>query len=190
MKFRSIIVFLISAWGWAQDAPLQVEIVKNSSYEAPETFGKHEIRINALGLIAGPTIEINYERILNPSSGFGVGMLIDLSDNDFTTQNFAITPYYRFYFLGREDYGAKGTFVEIFSAFASAENYEDNYNDNGYFYRETNEFQISLGASLGRKWVNQKGYSFEIFIGGGRYLIQTSGYEAHLRLGFSVGKRF
>lgn len=190
MKRLSFIVFLVSFWGWSQDEQLQVEIVKNSSYEAPETFGKHEVRLNVLGLLAGPTIEANYERILNASSGFGVGILIDLSNNDYSTQNFAITPYYRVYFLGREDYGAKGTYVELFSAFASTLTYDDYYTNDYYRYEESDEFQISLGASLGRKWVNQKGFSFEIFIGVGRYLLDTSGDQAHLRLGFSIGKRF
>ncbi|MGB0375975.1 MAG: DUF3575 domain-containing protein [Flavobacteriaceae bacterium] len=192
MKYACILIWSIGTLLWAQDAPLQVEIVKDNSFETAETFGDHEIRLNVLSLLAGPVIDTSYERIPNASSSYGLSMLINLSDNDFTYQNFALTPYYRFYFLDRKDYGARGTYVELFSSLSSVENYYDYY-DIGYPYRGTsdNSFQISLGAGIGRKWVNRKGYSFELNFGVGRYLLNTDSMEeAHIRTGFSVGKRF
>ncbi|MDG1723109.1 MAG: hypothetical protein P8H91_03315 [Flavobacteriaceae bacterium] len=36
----------------------KVEIVKDSSYESPDAFGKHEIRLNALDLVVHPALHI------------------------------------------------------------------------------------------------------------------------------------
>ena len=59
------------------------------------------------------------------------------------------------------------------------------------------------GAAIGQKWVNKKGWTFEITGGVGRFLLNKDGNsdelgravessrpEALLRGGFSIGKRF
>lgn len=191
MKHLFLFLCLCSLTLWGQDSPQKVEIVKNSSFEAAETYGNHEVRLNALSLLAGSVLDVNYERVSNASSGYGVGLLLNFGDTDYTSQDFAITPYYRFYFLNRQDYGAKGTYVELFSSFGSASSYIDSFDMDIYTYEETTNFQMSLGAAIGRKWVNKKGFSFELFLGVGRYLLDNDGGdEAHSRLGFSIGKRF
>ena len=58
----------------AQEEPIQVEIVKDSSYEFVDPFGKQELRLNMLDLLAGPALHVFYERV--PSFiqlGFGCG---------------------------------------------------------------------------------------------------------------------
>ena len=112
-------------------------------------------------------------------------------------RRFALSPYYRLYFLNRRDYGAKGLFVELFTSFAYA---KDMYDDDSYnVYSDNledrdNISRFSVGATIGRKWITRSGYTFEPFIGVGRYLDNHSKNKinpaAHLRLGFSIGKRY
>jgi len=167
----------------AQEEPIQVEIVKDSSFEFVDPFGKQELRLNMLDLLLGPAIHVFYERVVDASNSYGVSTFLDLSDNNSSYQNFSVNPFYRFYFLNRKDFGAQGIFVEVFSSLASVE--VDNY-DSG-----NNEFQVSLGMSLGRKWINKSGFTFETFLGMGRYLLDSEeGNEAHGRIGIAVGKRF
>ena len=174
----------------------KVEIVKNSSFEAANSFGKNEFRVNFFDLLVLPGFHAYYEKIIDENSSYGTGLFINFSDNlssDIVQRRFAISPYYRLYFLNRKDYGAKGLFVELFSSFASAKDMNDYglYND---FDDRDNIFRVSVGATIGRKWITRSGYTFEPFIGVGRYLDSQGSNggnpEAHVRLGFSVGKRY
>jgi hypothetical protein len=167
----------------AQEEPIQVEIVKDSSYEFVDPFGKQELRLNMLDLLSGPALHVFYERVVDASNSYGVSTFLDLSDNNSSYQNFSVNPYYRFYFLNRKDFGAQGMFVEIFSSLASVQS--DVYGS------DKNEFQVSLGMSLGRKWINKSGFTFETFLGMGRYLLDSEDLnEVHGRIGIAVGKRF
>lgn len=189
-KILFISFSVLSLGAYAQEETTKVEIV--NQFEEVELLEKNEIRLNALDLILHPAISLIYERIVDESNGYGVSIFANLGDHDATYQNFSLTPYYRFYFLNRKDYGANGLFVEAFSSFSSV-----NFND-GWYGSEDNdkdEFQFSMGVSLGEKWVNQNGFSFEVFVGVGRYFInrETENYynpEAHGRFGVSIGKRF
>ena len=119
-----------------------------------------------------------------------------------------MTPFYRFYFFNKRDYGGAGFFAEIFTKFSSGKNDIDYYNfsPSGGSYWETveeNFFDIAPGAAIGQKWVNKKGWTFQISGGVGRFLLnndennQELGREVDLlrpefllRGGFSIGKRF
>ena len=183
-----------------EEKVIKVEIVKNSSFEAADSFGNNEFRVNFFDLLVLPGFHGYYERIIDENSSYGTGLFINFSDNlssDIVQRRFAISPYYRLYFLNRKDYGAKGLFVELFSSFASAKDMNDDalynvfYND---FDDRDNIFRVSVGATIGRKWITRSGYTFEPFIGVGRYLDSQDSNggnpEAHLRLGFSIGKRY
>ena len=155
---------------------IKVEIVNDLSLDAAFPKGENELRINALSLIAGGDINIFYERISNRSSSFGLSMFINGGDEfiDTTDRKFAINPYYRFYFFNSKEYGARGFFVEGFSSFASL---------------ESESLQVSLGMSIGQKWVNTHGFSFELFLGLSRY-ITDSDNELYVPAGVAIGKRF
>jgi hypothetical protein len=164
----------------------KVEIVKNSSKEYADAFGEHEIRLNSLDLVVHPALHLYYERIVNESNGYGVSLFANFGDDETTYQDFALTPYYRFYFLDRKDFGASGMFVEIFSSFASA-----NFHRYDRRLKDESEFQFSMGIALGKKWVNRNGVSFEAFAGVGRYFSNEEGVpDAHGRFGLAIGKRF
>ena len=64
-------------------------------------------------------------------------------------------------------------------------------------------FDVALGAAIGQKWVNKKGWTFELSLGFGRYLfvkdpeqllggpqIDSFRPTGTGRGGFSIGKRF
>lgn len=187
---------------WAQEEKsptenktIQVEVVKNSSFEDASSYGSHEVRWNTLYFMTVATLDFSYERIFNTNHSAGVSSLINLNDDLLESsesyQTFAITPFYRFYFLNRKDYGARGLFVEVFASPASVEysslyNYDHLYNSS-YEYETLTD--VALGVGIGKKWINRKGYNLELFLGIGRYLIHDE-LDTMGKIGLSIGKRF
>ena len=166
-----------------EEKVVKVELVKNTSFEEPETYGNHEIRLNFFDLLLMPGIHVYYEKIIDANSSYGSGLFFNLGGDDIIQRRFAISPYYRLYFLNRKDFGAKGYFVEMFGSLATSD------------YQNDNILRPSVGLTLGRKSVTRSGFSFEPFFGVGRYLDEkyptSNDYpEIHLRFGFSIGKRF
>ena len=116
---------------------------------------------------------------------------------------FVITPYYRFYFSRSEDFGSKGFFAEAFSKFAFGRSSgKDTFWEGGFGeeYPINNYFDIAPGLAVGNKWINRKGFTFEILFGIGRNLLyngddnddsKNDGRSTGVvRAGFSIGKRF
>jgi hypothetical protein len=120
-----------------------------------------------------------------------------------------LTPFYRFYFFNKRDYGGAGFFAEIFTKFSSGKhdveyyNFSDNSGSDYIRVEEENFFDIAPGASIGQKWINKKGWTFEISAGVGRFLLNkdendsstgqeifSNRPEALVRGGFSIGRRF
>ena len=124
----------------------------------------------------------------------GLGFSANFNSSDLGIFNFHISPYYRVYFLNREDYGAGGLFAEVFSSIGETEYESYEYEGLREVYVNNKQIQVSFGASIGKKWINRKGYSFEWQIGMGRFLggenENSSMQRTHGRFGFSVGKRF
>ena len=196
----------------------KVEVVKNDNQitDLFEELGSNEFKVDLLDLLASTSFDITYERIKDPYSSFGASMYINLTDGNSSVNwvdQFSLTPFYRFYFFNKKDYGGAGFFAEIFSKFSSMKYDVDYYNFNpnpdqpGLDYWETIEetgFSIALGAGIGQKWINKKGWTFEINFGLGRFLTNDSenddsmpgrsvtSYrpEAAIKGGFSIGKRF
>ncbi|MDG0968101.1 MAG: hypothetical protein P8N93_07310 [Flavobacteriaceae bacterium] len=183
----------------SEEKIIQVEIVKNSSFEAADTFGNNELRVNFLDLLLFPAFHGYYERIIDENSSYGTGLFVNFGESlssDVVQRRFAISPYYRLYFLNRRDYGTKGIFVEAFSSFAtSKDNDSSDYDEltDSYIERD-NIFRVSIGVTFGRKWISRSGYTYEPFVGFGRYLDNQgsngSNPEAHIRFGLSIGKRY
>ena len=159
-----------------EEKVIKVEVVNDSSLDAAFPKGENELRINALSFLARGDINIFYERILNRSSSFGLSMFINGGDEnlEITDRNFALNPYYRFYFYNTKEYGARGFFVEGFSSFASL---------------ESESLQVSLGMTIGTKRINTDGFSFELFAGLSRYITGTDN-SFYIPIGVAIGKRF
>ena len=185
LLLTSLVVFK----SYGQDVDTS-DIASTASNGLPQT----ELRINAFSLLVGPALDVSYEHVLSSSSGIGGSLLLNFSGDNYGSQKFALSPFYRFYFFDQKDYGARGLFVEGFSSLALVEPYTE-WVDLPYGsiveQDKGNEFQWSIGFAAGRKWINQKGFSFEIFLGVGRYLLSTATTdEVHPRIGASFGKRF
>ena len=88
-------------------------------------------------------------------------------------------------FSKSEDFGSKGFFAEVFSKFAFGESSTEDY------------FDIAPGIAVGNKWINRKGFTFEVLFGLGRNLLyepekyNNDGRSIGIaRGGVAIGKRF
>lgn len=175
MKRLLVIICLsVFAFGYSQD-------------EKQFDFKRNEIKGNALFLVAG-ALEVTYEKLLNEESGVGVSLFLAITD-DFDT-NFALTPYYRFYF-GKKP--AAGFFVE---GFGSLNSYDDSIytgeNSSYNYYKDVSRTDFALGFGLGSKWITKSGFLFEINAGVGRNLFNSSDTDHEIvgRGGIILGYRF
>ena len=192
MKNILLLLFVFSLTTYSQDKIQQVEVVETDTQiqNFSTEIGQNELRFDFLSLLAYESFSATYERMNDTSTAYGVSMLINFGDD--INDNFAVTPYFRIYFLESEDYGGYGFFAEVFSKFAFGES--EFYREQSGNYTEENYFDVALGVALGRKWINRKGYSFEILLGIGKNLLydndQLDRSETMGRFSASIGKRF
>jgi len=217
MKNINLLILLFSICISSQEVQ-QVEVLKNDNQitDLFDELGQNELKLDLADMLGFPAFDINYERIKDPYSSFGVSLFLNVSNNDSASRNwtdkFTLSPFYRFYFFNKKDYGGAGFFAEIFTKFSFGKNDVEYYNFNpdpnnpGIDYWETieeNFFDIAPGAGIGQKWLNKKGWTFEINVGVGRYLLNkdfntdSSGQEvnylrpvAAFKGGLFIGKRF
>ena len=186
-----IFVFSISLYSFSQEIQ-QVEVIKSEKQieKLTELIGQNEIKIDFLDFIIFPALTVGYEKNRDSSTAFGATMFINFNGElgDEWNDKFAITPYYRFYFLESQDYGGYGIFAEIFTKFSTAK--IKNYSN----LKSKSYTDISPGLAVGRKWINRKGFTFELMFGVGRNLLYDKDIigmnTATLRSGVSIGKRF
>ena len=207
MKKVFLLLIAFSNFLIAQEVQ-KVEIVRTDDQISNlfDELGTNEIKLDLIDIIAYPAFNITYEKIKNPYNSFGASIFINFSGevNADWVDNFSLTPFYRFYFFNKKDYGGAGFFAEVFSKFSSGKSeytiyYEDQPPGLPRWESDTiSQFDIALGASIGQKWVNKMGWTFEINFGVGRFITnnQTDDYngyyrpEATIRGGLSIGKRF
>jgi len=154
-----------------------------------KNFGdkKHELKFGALKMLGGTIFEGTYEYIQSKDFTYGSSILInfDAKGNDYP-EDFSLTPFARFYFQESKEYGAKGFFVEGFGKYSS-----------GTFNKYTDDVEptkysaASLGIALGKKWINNSGFVFEILVGAGRTLGNSDvAPDASFRGDLNIGYRF
>lgn len=153
-------------------------------------FKRNELKGNALLLVIGAG-EFTYERLLNEESGVGVSLFFNYDDQFYT--KFSLTPFYRFYFSKKP---AAGFFVEGFGMLNSYDSYvyDNNSSDpySSYNSNIENRTDFALGFGLGSKWINKKGFLFEINAGVGRNLFNSNDTDNEIvgRGGITLGYRF
>ena len=192
MKKILITVFVLIPFLNISQEVQKVEVIKSDSQieKLNELLGQNEIKIDFLDFLLFPALTIGYEKNRNSSTAFGTTMFINLNGELGSEWNdkFASTPYYRFYFLESQDYGGYGVFAEIFTKFSSAK--IENYSN----LKRKSYTDISPGLAVGRKWINRKGFTFELMFGVGRNLLYDEDVNgmntATIRSGISIGKRF
>ncbi len=150
---------------------------------------KHEIKIGAIKLLAGPIFEGTYEYIYSKDFTFGSSILVDFQNENVWDENFSLTPFARFYFQESKEYGAKGFFVEGFAKLALGKN--ELYSEINSNYESEKFTAGALGLSLGKKWINHSGFVFESLIGFGRSIGNTNNSpDVFFRGDLSIGYRF
>jgi hypothetical protein len=168
---------MVSVFGFGQD-----------KYKASIFNRKHEIKIGAIKLLAGPILEGTYEYIYSKDFTFGSSILLSLDGTDYYNEEFSVTPFARFYFQETKEYGAQGFFVEGFAKYFSGK-----YIPYGEGFGDTpREFSsAALGIALGKKWTNSSGFVFETSVGVGRTLGGADNKpDAVFRGDLSIGYRF
>ena len=156
-------------------------IAQEKEEEYPQDIGKkHEIKVNALTLLAVKWIDVSYERLIDEESSFGISATLNTDENQ-SDLKYALTPYYRRYFSGKF---ARGFFVEGFGMLFSAED--------DFFFDNNNEdiTGLALGISVGGKFVSKKGFTTELLLGLVRNFLECENNDAVGRVCISLGYRF
>ena len=110
MKYTYLLILLFSISITAQKVQ-QVEVLKNDNQISDlfEELGQNELKLDLIDILSIPAFDITYERIKDPYSSFGVSMFINTRANASASRNwtdkFSLTPFYRFYFFNKKDYG-------------------------------------------------------------------------------------
>jgi len=156
-----------------------------------KTKNRHELKLNALGLLTSEWLDLSYEGLINQESSFGMALQIGFDEESRVSNSFyrtfSLTPYYRRYFSSKF---AKGFYVE---SFAMLHTNKDAYEDFlGTQFRSSVHTSFGLGFSIGGKFVSKDGFVADLYVGIGRNL----GSNAHIeqdfvgRIGISLGYRF
>ena len=158
MKKLLILLLLIPFISLSQEEVQKVEVIK-SDVQISELFdelGQNELKLDLIDILSVPAFDITYERIKDPYSSFGASLYLNAGDNDSASRNWtdklSLTPFYRFYFFNKKDYGGAGFFAEIFTKFSFGKHDVEYYNlrvDYGTDYIRTEEenfFDIAPGA--------------------------------------------
>ncbi len=136
----------------------------NVQAQETESSAQNDIMISPIELIAGPALNISYERLLNKDSGIGINAVWLLDDADDGGLSSQISPYYRMYF-GKKY--ASGFFVEGFVPITTSSDTTWNYvyNQGGYpqsYYTEDKNTTVGVGIGFGGKWVARRNIIFEV----------------------------
>jgi len=69
-----------------------------------DELGANELKLDLIDLLGFPAFDMNFERILDPYSSFGLGLFLMI--NDSTSRNWTdkltLSPFYRFYFFNKK----------------------------------------------------------------------------------------
>ena len=130
------------------------------------------------------------ERNLNKKSSLGSTVLYAFNQKYDEDVNFQITPFYRRYF-GKKY--ASGFFVEGFGTFSSTDGKQlIDSNGNITLNEGPDVLDLSLGLSLGYKWITKSGIIFEALVGMGGNLFNADKTDHNVinRRAISIGYRF
>lgn len=150
---------------------------------------KNEIKLNAYFATLG-LFEVTYERSLNRKSSIGITGLYTFSKKYDEDTNFLISPFYRRYFSKKY---ASGFFTEGFATIGSVDGKQlTDSNGNLTLNEGPDVVDLSLGLSIGYKWVTKSGITFEAIFGMGRNLFNSDKTDHDIinRHAISVGYRF
>lgn len=139
---------------------------------------QNDVLISPIELIAGPALNVSYERLLNKDSGIGINVLALLDNNDDSGLKSQISPYYRMYF-GKKY--AAGFFVEGFVPITMSNDGIHTVNGGPGYFNTTVTYKknttIGAGIGFGGKWVARRNIVFEASMGIARRFGMNSEYN-------------
>lgn len=165
---------------------LSILVISATSWSQADR--RHEIKIDALGALVVPSLELSYEYAVNVHSGIGVSTYIRLDPPSDDYRAFSFAPYYRQYFYDNQSFGNKGFFIEALVQYTSGKDEKkivneipdvDSYSD------------IGLGFGGGVKWVTPNGFTVEASAGVGRnFKLDKNSPDFFFNWGINLGYRF
>ncbi|WP_372473458.1 hypothetical protein AB4865_11610 [Capnocytophaga sp. ARDL2] len=164
---------------------------------------KHEVRFDAIRMIADSEARFTYEYVGDDSAGYGVYIRMGFKDfnsqmkkqsyyEDTKRNDIVISPFYRFYFSKEKSLESRGFFVDgSLDIIRATQRVYINRNPNVPLdYSEKTETNVGIGFGLGWKWVNSKGIILDLHLGIGRNFSSDSFNDFYKKGGISVGYRF
>jgi len=187
----ALLLFIIASNGFSQR-------IDRDFFFFRKEIKRNEFKVNLPTTIFALYPEVSYERILD--SDISVGGTVGVGLNDEYIMNFAITPYFRWFFGGNRrtmQKAAAGFFIEtngsIFSPnYNNGNDYETSYTQDGEniylgLEAEEDDLGMGLGLAIGWKYLTSNDWVGEIVFGGGRDFVNDGAYP---RMGITIGKRF
>ena len=151
------------------------------SQENSEKIKTNEVSLDWLDLALFRTIDVSYEYVKNADWGFGATTRYNFDKDNPFDEKYSVTPFFRYYFFNKKDYGSKGFYAESFLKLYGGDDY----------YTEKTFFEAALGIGLGFKYVSKRGFVLDLNLGGGRPLgISDYNLDFVGRSSVSFGYRF
>lgn len=156
-----------------------------------QTEHRHEIKLDALGVLVGPSLELSYEYTINMHSAIGVANYIRLDPPSDDYEAFTLAPYYRQYFYDNKSYGNKGFFIEALLQYSSGKDEKKVINEDRNIVGIENYNDIGIGFGGGVKWITPNGFTVEAGAGVGRnFKLDENSPDFFFRWGINLGYRF
>lgn len=156
-----------------------------------QTARRHELKIDALGALVVPALELSYEYAMNIHSGVGVTTSFRLDPPSDDYEAFSFAPYYRQYFYDNQSYGNKGFFLEALLQYTSGKD-ENKIIDETRGVTDIEHYNdIGIGFGGGAKWITPNGLTIEAGAGLGRnFKLDKNSPDFFFRWGINLGYRF
>ena len=164
---------------------------KDTGFLKDENFGKNEISINALTLIALGALDVSYERNLNEDSSLSAELWIQFNNEieDEFFRDVALTGKYRHFFSSNY---ARGFYVHAFSMISSGNNDEGyyDYSNDVYVENDENYTDFAPGFGIGGKLISSGGFKADFSGGIGRNLFNSDSPTIVGQIMVNLGYRF
>ena len=191
-KYPRKVLYLYLLLGAVFCTAQEIGLGTHKGAPAPIEHRANELKIGVIKLLAGPILDLEYERILNKYTSYGGNIVAQLGGNDYQ-YDFSISPFFRIYFTETKEYGSKGFFAQAFMGYYRGRS-DYYYIGDGFHYLDgrTKRFNVlGAGFGIGKKWVNKQGFVLQISAGGGRTIGgKNSAPEGLFQGDFAVGYRF
>lgn len=184
---KTTYLYLAFLFGVLINLSIQAQTNPNEILNETQEINKHELRLNAFYLLLG-AFEVNYEYLLNDSSGIGISGMYRY-DDDFWEYKSNITGSYRHYF-GKKY--AAGFYGEAFAMYNTIEDYYDiYYSDFSYGYREETSHNFGVGFAFGAKLISKNNLLLDFGAGIARNIFSSDDENWIVpRFNISFGYRF